>query len=305
MLTRFLLLVFCAAALSGCGSLLTATTSDVAGIAGAGAASAVTKSPAAAAGIGLGIAAGANAGLQYVERDVHTIEQDHIAAVAGDLPLGVVGHWSVTHRIPIEDDGYGRERDPPPRLLHRDGLPGRRDLEMGIRGACNSALGRLAVKARVLTGPVLASVILLAGCNSTARIAAVVTGGIAGASTGSPAVGFLVGVATDAGANYVVRYYGRERQGAEQDAIAQAAGDLPVGTEADWKVEHTIPIGNEHGRLRVVRAIDTPLTSCKELAFSVEDDKQRSWFTTNICKQATQWKWAAAEPAVARWGFLQ
>ena len=107
MLTRFLLLVFCAAALSGCGSLLTATTSDVAGIAGAGAASAVTKSPAAAAGIGLGIAAGANAGLQYVERDVHTIEQDHIAAVAGDLPLGVVGHWSVTHRIPIEDDEHG------------------------------------------------------------------------------------------------------------------------------------------------------------------------------------------------------
>ena len=93
--------------LSGCGSVLTATTSDVAGIAGAGVAGAVTKSAAAAAGIGLGIAAGANAGLQSVERDVHRAEQDRIAQVAGPLAVGVVGHWSVTHRIPIEDDEHG------------------------------------------------------------------------------------------------------------------------------------------------------------------------------------------------------
>lgn len=183
---------------------------------------------------------------------------------------------------------------------------------MGIGRAGDGPMGRVAVKVWPLTGPVLAAgplivagAVLLAGCTSTARIAAVVTGGVAGASTGSPAIGFLVGVATDAGANYVVRYYGRTRQGAEQDAIAQAAGDLPVGTEADWKIEHTIPIGNEHGRLRVVRAINSPLAACKELAFSVEDAKKRSWFTTDICKQATQWKWAAAEPAVERWGFLQ
>jgi hypothetical protein len=93
--------------LAGCGSLLTATTADVAGIAGAGIAGAVTKSPTAAAGIGLGIAAGANAGLQYVERDVHRAEQDRIAAAAGPLEPGVVGHWSVSHSIPIEDDEHG------------------------------------------------------------------------------------------------------------------------------------------------------------------------------------------------------
>jgi hypothetical protein len=104
---RLLLLALCAVALSGCGSVLTATTSDVAGIAGAGAASAITKSPAAAAGIGLGIAAGASAGLQYVERDVHAAEQDRIATAAGDLPPGEVGHWNVTHSIPIEDDEHG------------------------------------------------------------------------------------------------------------------------------------------------------------------------------------------------------
>lgn len=106
MLTRLLLLL-CAVALSGCGSVLTATTSDVAGIAGAGVASAVTKSPTAAAGIGLGIAASANAGLQYVEREVHRAEQDRIAAVAGRLQPGVVGHWDVSHTILVEDDEHG------------------------------------------------------------------------------------------------------------------------------------------------------------------------------------------------------
>jgi hypothetical protein len=107
MQTRLLLPLMYAGALSGCGSVLTATTSDVAGIAGAGVATAVTKSPAAAAGIGLGIAAGANAGLQVVERNVHRAEQDRIAEAAGPLEPGVVGHWNVSHTVPIEDDEHG------------------------------------------------------------------------------------------------------------------------------------------------------------------------------------------------------
>ena len=107
MLPRYLLLLAFAGALSGCGSVLTATTADVAGIAGAGVAGAVTKSPAAAAGIGLGIAAAANAGLQVLERNVHRAEQDQIARAAGPLAVGVAGHWSVSHRIPIEDDEHG------------------------------------------------------------------------------------------------------------------------------------------------------------------------------------------------------
>ncbi len=107
MLTRLLPLLICAGALSGCGSVLTATTSDVAGIAGAGIAGAVSKSPAAAAAIGLGIAAGASAGLAVVERDVHRAEQDRIAEAAGPLDPGAVGHWSVSHTIPIEDDEHG------------------------------------------------------------------------------------------------------------------------------------------------------------------------------------------------------
>jgi hypothetical protein len=155
----------------------------------------------------------------------------------------------------------------------------------------------------------LFALVLLAGCKAAPQIAAVITGGATGAATGSPAVGFFIGVATDAGANYAFRYISRTRQGAEQDAIAQVAGELPVGSEAVWKIEHTIPIGNEHGRLRVVRVIDSPLAVCKEVAFSVEegegDKLRRTVFTTDICQQEATWKWASAEPAVERWGALQ
>jgi hypothetical protein len=165
-------------------------------------------------------------------------------------------------------------------------------------------MGRAAVK-----GLPLAALVLLGGCSSTSSIVAVVSGGAVGGATANPALGFAVAVAVDAGANYVVRYYGRTRQGAEQDAIAQVAGELPVGTEAAWKIEHTIPIGDEHGQLRVVRVIDSPLASCKEIAFSVDEGKgdklKRDWYTSDVCKQAERWKWATAEPAVPRWGFLQ
>jgi hypothetical protein len=178
---------------------------------------------------------------------------------------------------------------------------------MGIGRTGDGPVGFVAMTMR--RAMPLFAVVLLAGCKAAPQIAAVVTGGVAGAATGSPAVGFAVGVATDAGANYAFRYISRTRQGAEQDAIARVAGDLPVGGEAAWKIEHTIPIGNEHGRLRIVRVIDSPLTVCKEVAFSVEegegDKVQRALFTTDICKQADIWKWASAEPAVERWGFLQ
>ncbi len=175
---------------------------------------------------------------------------------------------------------------------------------MGFGGTGDGAVGRAAVKALPLL-----ILILLTACSSTPEIVAVLSGGVAGSATGNPAVGFAVGVAVDAGATYAIRYYGRSRQGAEQDAIAQVAGQLPIGTEAAWKIEHAIPISDEHGKLRVIRRIDSPLTVCKEIAFSVDEGRgaklQRSWFTSDICKQAATWKWASAEPAVARWGFLQ
>lgn len=94
--------------LGGCGSFLTESTSVGAGIAGAGIASAVTKNATAGAAIGLGVAAGASAGLQYVERNVHQKEQDSIARAAGPLPVGAVAAWSVSHRLPIEPDNRGQ-----------------------------------------------------------------------------------------------------------------------------------------------------------------------------------------------------
>ncbi|WP_428486077.1 hypothetical protein [Rhodopila sp.] len=141
------------------------------------------------------------------------------------------------------------------------------------------------------------------------EIAAVVVGGATGGATANPAIGFAVGVATAAAATAAVQYYGRSRQGAEQDAIARVAGDLPVGGTADWKIEHTIPLGDEHGQLRVTRLIDSPLAECKEVAFSVAEGSRKAaklnWFTTDVCKSADTWTWAAAEPAVERWGYLQ
>lgn len=107
LLLRACVLLASLCALAGCGSLLSATTADVAGVGGAGVASAVTKSPAAATGIGLGIAAGANAALQLVERRVHGVEQDRIAAVAGHLKPGMIGTWYVVHDIPIERSQHG------------------------------------------------------------------------------------------------------------------------------------------------------------------------------------------------------
>lgn len=155
----------------------------------------------------------------------------------------------------------------------------------------------------------LGGLVLLSGCASVARVSAVVTGGVAGAASGNPAVGFAVGVATDAAANWAVRYVSRVRQGAEQDAIADVAGQMPMGVEADWKIEHSIPIGNEHGRLRVVRPIDTKLATCREIAFSVDTGEgpklKGSWYVGDICQNAQHWKWASAEPAVPRWGYLQ
>jgi hypothetical protein len=179
---------------------------------------------------------------------------------------------------------------------------------MGHRRTGHGALGFAAVRLRPRLA-VLGGLLLMSGCASVARVSAVVTGGVAGAATDSPAVGFAVGVATDALANWGVRYVARVRQGAEQDAIAAVAGQMPMGAEADWKIEHTIPIGDEHGRLRIVRAIQNPLASCREIAFSVDTGKgakqTADWYIGDICHQAEQWKWASAEPAVPRWGYLQ
>ena len=104
-------------------------------------------------------------------------------------------------------------------------------------------------------GVALAALLGLAGCSSVASIAGLVTGGGAGVATGSPAVGYAVGIGVTTVTSEAVKYYGRRRQQAEQDAIAATAGDLPEGGAAPWRIRHDIPLGNEHGEVRIVRRI--------------------------------------------------
>jgi len=149
-------------------------------------------------------------------------------------------------------------------------------------------------------------VLLLAGCSAIPEITGLVSGGIAGGASANPAVGFGVGVATAAVADYGLKYVTKRWHRSEQDAIAAVAGALPEGGRAPWKIRHDLPFGNEHGRLQVVRVIENPLAACKEVLFSIQDgDDPEAWYLTDVCRQEARWKWASAEPAVGRWGLLQ
>ena len=113
-------------------------------------------------------------------------------------------------------------------------------------------------------------------------------------------------VAVAAATDYTQKIVARSWHGAEQDAIASTAAPLPVGGAAPWRIVHTLPLGNEHGELQVVRQIDNPLAPCKEVVFSVVAGRTPpAWYSVDICQDTQGWKWASAEPAVARWGFLQ
>ncbi len=172
---------------------------------------------------------------------------------------------------------------------------------MGLGRACDGAVGIAAVRFAALL-----LVLLLGGCASAGNIIGIVAGAAAGGATANPAVGFGVGVGTAAVSDYVLRRVSRTWHQGEQDAIATTAGVLDVGGVGPWRVEHVLPVGNEHGQLQIVRAIDNPLAPCKQVLFSVEESKEPpAWYSVDICKQQSGWKWASAEPAVERWGFLQ
>lgn len=152
------------------------------------------------------------------------------------------------------------------------------------------------------------AVVALGGCRNAGSITGVVAGGVAGGATANPAVGYAVGLGVKVAATAVFQYVGRVRQHAEQDAIAAAAGPLPDGTSAAWKIEHDIGLfDDKNGSVTVVRTIANPIAECREIAFSVKADKPNpdARYLTTICKQARGWTWAEAEPAVERWGYLQ
>jgi hypothetical protein len=183
-------------------------------------------------------------------------------------------------------------------------------MEMGQCRTRYGALGIVAVTRLVrLALPLLTLPVLLAACNSIGAISGAVVGVAAGGATTNPLVGYAVGVGTQATVDEAVKYVMRKRQQAEQDEIAAVIAPLPVGQTAAWKINHDLPFGNEHGNVTVLRNIDNALTTCKEVVFTVIDgdtaDAPRSRFVSSACRQQDGWKWAAAEPAVTRWGFLQ
>lgn len=166
---------------------------------------------------------------------------------------------------------------------------------------------RMAVVRRAL--PLMPLLLLLGGCQLAGELVSAAAGGASAAATANPAVGVAVGVGVNAGIDSAFAWFARVRQGAEQDAIAAHAGAMQAGESQPWKINHFIPIGNEHGVVSVTRVIPNKLTACKALAFSVDSGKAphltRQWYTTFACLDGKQWKWALAEPAIPRWGALQ
>lgn len=152
--------------------------------------------------------------------------------------------------------------------------------------------------------PLLAA-LALTSCKSAGDIAGVFAAAGTGSASANPAVGIAVGIAVRSGVNALADYLDRRRHQGEQDAIADAAGSAPIGQARAWEIRHTIPIGNEHGLLQPVREFTTPLTTCREIAFTVVDGQDRDLFTTTLCREGETWRWAQAEPAVDRWGYLQ
>jgi hypothetical protein len=151
--------------------------------------------------------------------------------------------------------------------------------------------------------------VLLGGCTFTGQLVAAGAGGASAAATANPALGIAVGVGINAGIDATFAYVARVRQAAEQNAIAGEVGRMQVGEWRRWKINHLIPIGDEHGDVEVTREIPNALTTCKGVAFSVNSGKgkarTRHWYTTFACLDGKHWRWALAEPATQRWDVLQ
>ncbi|HEX3350375.1 MAG TPA: hypothetical protein VHS58_19975 [Acetobacteraceae bacterium] len=156
--------------------------------------------------------------------------------------------------------------------------------------------------------------LLASGCSSlltegTSDAAGIAGAGIAGSVTKDATVGAGIGLGVKSLADAGLRYAQRRVHGAEQNEIAGIAGPLPVGAVRPWGIAHDVPIEpDEHGEVVVARDIGGPGLACREIVFSVEAGERqvsRGFFTATICRDGTQWKWATAEPATARWSGLQ
>ncbi|KRB09585.1 hypothetical protein [Achromobacter sp. Root170] len=154
----------------------------------------------------------------------------------------------------------------------------------------------------------LAASLALAGCQSSSigPATGAVVGTLSGAATANPVAGFAIGVSVQAAVDATVKYVLREWKNDQQNVMANAVGALPLGEVRQWQVKRTLPVGNERGSIQAVRDIKTPLAHCREVLFTVEVEGAAPAYASTICQRPDgQWKWAAAEPSVARWNGLQ
>lgn len=203
---------------------------------------------------------------------------------------------------------------------------------MGVGGTGYRTMGGLALSARAVPGATqvdvhsrsfsrggfvvlraamaLLAIPLIAGCNSLGGFTGAAAGIATGTFTTNPAIGIGVGVAVRAATDSAVKKVFRNLARDEQDVIASSAGQMNVGERRTWATHHRFGFGEAKGELMVVSDLSNALTSCKQVALSVADDKEdgqsSQWFLTQVCLQDQgRWKWAAAEPATGRWGSLQ
>lgn len=154
------------------------------------------------------------------------------------------------------------------------------------------------------------STVLISGCASVGAAAGAAAGVGTGVVTSNPAIGIGVGIAVQAATDEAVKRLMKRLHGEQQMAIATEAGESNIGDTRPWSIKHFLPVENGHGDVRVLSETTNALATCREFAFSVADgdkpDAHQDWFLAQACKGDNgAWKWASAEPAVARWGNLQ
>ena len=161
----------------------------------------------------------------------------------------------------------------------------------------------------------LIGLLLLPACSSllsegSADLAGIAGAGAASAVTRSTAGAAAIGLGVRSLAAEGVKYAARRVHRTEQDAIAATAGPLDPGAVAPWSVSHSLPLEPDAaGQVVVSRAFGAGAFRCKEIVFSVDkatrSRPERSFYTATVCQDGPVWRWASAEPAVARWGGLQ
>ena len=116
----------------------------------------------------------------------------------------------------------------------------------------------------------------------------------------------LAGVGVSFAVDQGVSYGERLIQENVQSAIATAAGPIEeVGKAVPWHITEWLPWSGRSGAVEVAREYGSGIP-CKDIVFTVADDKAHRLYASTICRNDQgQWMWALAEPSVHRWDYLQ